>query len=72
MTANEKTKTRASSSSSFSFVCRFLVIMHGHKTFTQVKNVSVNKFQELNFLTIINKPVNFFWEKLFPAPLMHT
>ena len=45
----------------FSFVCEFLIQMQGHNGIKASQNVSVNKFQQFNFITIINKPVKFFW-----------
>ena len=35
--------------------------MQGHKGINVSQNVSVNKFQQFNFITIINKPVKFLW-----------
>lgn len=45
----------------FSFVCEFLIQMQGHKGIKASQNVSVNKFQQFNFIAIINKPVKFLW-----------
>ena len=45
----------------FSFVCEFLIQMQGHNGIKASQNVSVNKFQQFNFIAIINKPVKFLW-----------
>lgn len=34
----------------FSFMCKLLILMQGHKTFMQINSVSVNKFQQLKLL----------------------
>lgn len=46
--------------------------MQGHKTFMQVKNVSVKKFQELNFINIITRLLTFSGKNLISSPLIPT